>query len=174
MKLREGSLSYWLLMALEKTTDGVLSLDEFSYSAQMRAIKGIPSKPHHKALVMAIRRLRTKGIISYDTEQDKKIVLRLTSVGQDFLNKGSKTEWNGKYLVAIWDIPETKRIVRNLLRRRLKEWGFKNLQKSVWVSKRNVEQQLRALISELGIGKWVAVIESEDSSLRVLFGDSEA
>ena len=61
--------------------------------------------------------------------------------------------------MVIFDIPEEKRIIRNLFRRNLKKWGFKHLQKSVWISKRNVFDKLESYIKDLGIEKWIIVME---------------
>jgi phenylacetic acid degradation operon negative regulatory protein len=118
---------------------------------------------------MAIRRLRMRKIIEYEKNADGKIYYQLTDIGRDFLNSKKRIEIEGRYTVVVWDIPETKRTVRNLLRRRLKEWGFRSWQKSVWVSRRDVASKLRTFISEVGIEKWVGVIESEDPVLGSLF-----
>lgn len=168
MKIKKGSLGYNILLSLEKATDG-LTLESFSYAGQIRAFKGIPPETKVKSFSESIRRLRLNGIIEYKKDKKGQIIIKLSSLGKDFLGENKSIVWDGKYRVIIWDIPESKRIVRNLLRRRLREWGFKILQKSVWVSKRNVTQKLRNLISDLGINKWVVVIESNDNALEHLF-----
>jgi DNA-binding transcriptional regulator PaaX len=169
MFIKTGSISSKLLYALEKASNGILYLEEFTYSGQMKALAGIPIKHKDQALVMAIRRLRMRKIIEYEKNADGKIYYQLTDIGRDFLNSKKRIEIEGRYTVVVWDIPETKRTVRNLLRRRLKEWGFRSWQKSVWVSRRDVASKLRTFISEVGIEKWVGVIESEDPVLGSLF-----
>ena len=74
-------------------------------------------------------------------------------------------QWDKKWRIVIYDIPEDKRGVRDLFRRRLKEWGFKLWQKSTWITKKNVTEKLRRLIKQLGISDWVAVIESDDPAI---------
>jgi CRISPR-associated endonuclease Cas2 len=169
MKLRKGSLSYLILLSLEKAS-GFVDLNNFSYSAQMKALKGIPDSTSDKTLTETFRRLRLKGVIAYEKDTDGKIILRLTELGRQSLPE-KHIPWDGRYRIVIWDIPESKKRIRNLLRRRLKEWGFKSWQKSVWVSKRNVTQKLRSLINELGVDEWVSVIESDDNTLHTLFDD---
>lgn len=169
MKVKNGSVSYLLLLALEKAVDGVLYLEEFSYSGQIKTLAGVPLKHRDQALLMAVRRLRLKNIVNAQKNQDGKIYLQLTNIGKDFLDEKKVYESEGKYTVIMWDIPETRRVVRNLLRRRLKEWGFRSWQKSVWVSRRDVASKLRNFIAEVGIEKWVGVIESEDPILGSLF-----
>ncbi len=160
MRFRKGSITYWILLALEGAAEGI---EIFSYSGQMRAIKQLPPNVNGESLAVAIRRLRKKGIIEQDIEDDGKRLLKLTSLGKEYL--GIEEVWDGKYRIVVWDIPEKKRRIRDLFRRRLKDWNFKIWQKSIWISKRNVTAKLRVLISELELGNWVAVIESDDPFL---------
>jgi DNA-binding transcriptional regulator PaaX len=168
MIVKKGSLSDVLLLALEKAAEGALLLEDFTYEGQMRSWNGINIKKD-MSLVMAVRRLRENGMIERKKNQDNKTVLRLTNMGNEFVVGRSGNNWDGKYRLVIWDIPENKRVIRNLFRRKLKDFGFVLLQKSVWVSKRNVTSQLKGYIEELGLGNWVSVIESEDPTLARLF-----
>lgn len=70
-------------------------------------------------------------------------------------------EWDGKWRIVIFDIPEERRIIRNLFRRNLKKWGFKQLQKSVWISKSNFYSKIVDYIKDLGIDHWVVVLETD-------------
>ncbi len=163
MRIKEESLSYWILLTLEELTrDGVVN--PFSYSSQMKYLLSInhlrPGK-NRRSVSEAIRRMRLKGLLIKERNEEGNMILKITGVGIDIL--GVEKEWDGKYRIVLWDIPESKRRVRDLLRRRLKELEFKNVQKSVWVSKRDVTNNLRKLISELEIEKWVVVVESDDA-----------
>ncbi len=164
MKVRKGSLSYMILAALEKIADERI-IETFSYSAQMQALRNLPnlSSVDKNYLAKSIKRFKERGLLEYEEGKAGEIALKLTKAGREII--GIEEEWDGKYRVIIWDIPEKKRSLRNLLRRKLKEWKFESLQKSVWVSKRNVTRQLRDLIIELGMERWVTVIESDDPVL---------
>jgi CRISPR-associated endonuclease Cas2 len=165
MRINKGSLSYWILIALEGTVE---ILEAFSYSGQMKSLLGIP-QAKDASLAESIRRLRKRGLIEEERNREGKIILRLTELGKAFL--GKEGEWDSKYRIVVWDIPESKRKIRNLLRRRLKGWGFVLWQRSVWVSKSNVTDKLRELIRDLGIEEWVAVIESEDELFHKILND---
>ena len=169
MHIKKGSLKYWVLLGLEEAAkSGVL--ENFSYSSQMKYILNMSNlAPNTKRsyLVETIRRLRKNGLVKQEKSEEGKKLLKLTHLGKDFL--GTDEVWDGKYRIVIWDIPEKKRRVRDLFRRKLKEWEFKNWQKSVWVSKRNVTEKLRSLIKDLEIEDWVAVVESDDPSLSNRF-----
>ncbi|EKD64903.1 MAG: hypothetical protein ACD_50C00254G0001 [uncultured bacterium] len=163
MKVRKGSLGYWVLLSLEGMVEG---LEAFSYSGQMRSMLNLPSNAKQSSLAQAIRRLRRNGLIEQEMDEQGKTILKLSELGKDFL--GRKEAWDGRYRIIIWDIPEKKRRIRDLFRRRLRDWGFKSWQRSVWVSKQNVTDKLRKLIKDLDIESWVAVIESDDSSLSYI------
>lgn len=166
MKVRKGSISHALLLILEKTIDGNVRVEDFAYH-HYRYHYGAPDLKK-SALSEAIKRLREKGFIEKEIK-DGKVILKLTNLGKEALGEPSE-EWDGKVRIVIFDIPEKKRVVRDLLRRKLKNWGFKKWQLSVWITKRNVTEKLRSLISELGIEQWVAVIESDDPFLvHVMF-----
>jgi len=154
-------MGYILLTVLEKTVDGLVLLEDFTYNNYKYAY-GSPNLKK-SAISMAIKRLKERGYIEKDLNEGKAI-LKITSLGRDYLKEDNQ-EWDGQYRIVIWDIPEKKRTIRNLLRRRLKSWGFKQWQKSVWISKKNVTSRLRELISEIGVDKMVMVIESNDTTL---------
>lgn len=164
MKVRKGSLSYWILFGLEKTVDGIVSLEDFTYNSYKYMGPNLGPGLKKSSLSRAIKRLRTKGLIT-DEINEGKVILKLTNLGMDIIKPDRDEEWDGTYRIIIWDIPENKRRIRDLLRRRMKEWGFKSWQRSVWASKKNVTGKVRKLITDLGIEKWVAIVESNDPSL---------
>lgn len=159
MRTYKKSLTNAILFALEKTVDGYIRLEDFAYH-HYRYHYGVP---HLKksSLSQALKRLREGGLIEQVKLKDD-IIIKLTEEGRDLISdRFEDKDWDGKWRVVIFDIPEEKRIIRNLFRRNLKKWGFKHLQKSVWVSKRNVFDKLESYIKDLGIEKWVIVMEAE-------------
>ena len=61
--------------------------------------------------------------------------------------------WDGKWRVLMFDIPERRKKVRDVLRRLFFEAGFLRLQDSVWVSPYNCEDVVALLKADLKIGK---------------------
>lgn len=152
-------------MALEKSVDGCIRIEDFLYNTHSYAYGSGWQYPLKKSdLSVALKRLRENGFI--DCVDDNSLAFRLTSSGKDqalwIKMKEENTKWDGKWRLVIWDIPETRRSVRDLLRSKLKELGFKQLQKSVWGSKKNCTNVLREFIKQVGIEKWVMVIESDN------------
>ena len=165
MKIHKGKLSQTILLALEKTVDGYIRLEDFLYNTHIYA-KGYERTLKKSEFSQALKRLRERGLVERGLIDENKIIFKLTQLGRDALGFESVREfdWDGKWRVVIFDIPEKNKRVRNQFRRRLKHWGFKNWQQSVWVSKNDITDKLRYLIEELGIGQWVAVFESDNVS----------
>ncbi len=159
------SLGKLVLLALEKTVDGYVGMEDFLYNPGFY-IQGMREVPK-SSLSQALKRLREKGYIEKvpDKKDESKIIFKLTQPGEEFLllsKSEQEVKWDGKWRIVVFDIPEKNRAVRNILRSRLKLWGFSPWQQSVWASKKNLTNKLRSLVKDLGIEDWVLVIESEN------------
>ncbi|MBI2017728.1 helix-turn-helix transcriptional regulator [Candidatus Daviesbacteria bacterium] len=166
--IRKKTIGKFVLFALEKAIDGVVIFDDLIHHPNWYAYGGGWEYPLKKsALSQALKRLREKGYIEKSNNKDiDKIIYKLTDQGRELILLGKdedEIEWDGKWRIVIFDIPENKKVVREVLRGRLKLWGFQLWQKSVWASKKNLTNKLRGLIKELGIEDWVLVIESENA-----------
>lgn len=162
---KKESIGKLVLFALEKAVDGYVVLEDFMYNPGFY-VAGMREVPK-SSLAQALKRLREKGFIEKSTDKnEEKIILKLTEIGKEFLylsKSDEEVEWDGRWRIVVFDIPESKRLVRDILRSRLKIWGFQPWQKSVWASKKNVITKLRLLIKELDIEDWVLVIESNNT-----------
>lgn len=170
--VNKKSLSWYILLALEKTVDLGVELNDMVNNPNYYIYGTGNENLKQSAFSQAIKRLRERGLIeNYKVDADK-VMIKLTALGKDALGRDEKKEWDGKWRIVLFDIPEQKRIVRNLFRRRLKEWGFKNLQQSVWVTQRNITDRLKILIHDLKVEDWVAVIESDNVSFgnKMMYG----
>lgn len=162
---KKKSTSEFILLTLEKTVNGYIRMEDFLNNPGFYAYSGGWQYPLKKnTLVIALRRLREKGLV--DFIDDKTLMFKLTDLGKDkalwVKMKETEEKWDGKWRFIIWDIPEKRKSVRNLLRSKLKQLGFQQFQKSVWGSKKNCTKILREFIKQIGIEDWVMVIESEN------------
>lgn len=162
---RKKSLGHFILLALEKTIDGYVRFDDLINNPGYYAYHGGWEYPLNKSsLAKALKRLRENGFV--DFIEDEELTIRLTDRGKEkvILAKlfQDDEEWDGKYRLVIFDVPEKRRLVRDTLRTRLKNWGFVPWQQSVWVSKKNCTDVLRDFIKSVGIEKWVLVVESDN------------
>ncbi|OGE65071.1 hypothetical protein A3I48_02835 [Candidatus Daviesbacteria bacterium RIFCSPLOWO2_02_FULL_36_7] len=166
--IKKNSLSYFLLLGLEKSIQSGVLLMDFAYNSHLYVYPGRdPREINYGALYQAVRDLREKGFI--ETGKDgRKILLKLTETGrQEAIIRKLLTEevWDGKWRVAIFDIPEKHKKLRHALRRKLREWEFTPWQKSVWISKKDLVNPLRNFINEIDISQWVKVFKAEDIKL---------
>lgn len=156
------SLTNFILFALEKSVDGYSRFEDFTYHSY-RYRWGIPELKKSE-LATALKRLRENGLV--ELISDKELVFRLTEQGREKAVLASlqieDEKWDGRYRVVIFDIPEKRRIARDLLRSNLKSWGFTPWQKSVWVTKKNCTKLLREYIKKIGMQDWVMVLESDN------------
>jgi DNA-binding transcriptional regulator PaaX len=155
------SLSYLVLLALEKSVDGFARIEDMYRHGHNYGYSTFLPKSQ---LALTIKRLRENGLI--DFVDDEKLIIRLTDVGKEKAlwskMKLEDEKWDGKWRVVIWDIPEKRRSARDVLRFKLKQLGFIRWQRSVWISKKNCTKLLRDYIKSVGISDWVKVIESNN------------
>ena len=148
-----------VLLILEKSVDGYLAFESFVYHPMWEQRNLRKSE-----LSRVLQRLRERGLV--ELVSDSELNFRLTDSGRDKalwakLKLGNE-KWDGRWRLVIWDIPEKRRLTRDLLRYKLKQLGFNQWQKSVWASKVNCTQLLRDFIKKTGIEDWVMVIESDN------------
>ncbi|MFA6145756.1 MAG: CRISPR-associated endonuclease Cas2 [Patescibacteria group bacterium] len=72
--------------------------------------------------------------------------------------KDSKDEW----LMIIFDIPENMRRNRDMLRRFLYTLGFQKVQQSVWASPYDVYDELKAVVNNLNIRKYIKILKVKE------------
>ena len=162
MRLKQN-LTDLILMALEKTVDGYIRIEDFTYNPH-KYIEGYPRILNKSMVSRAIKRLREKGLV--DFLSDEYIILQLTDSGRERVIwskiKSNPKQWDSIWRIVIFDIPEKRRRARDLLRSKLKQWGFVPWQKSVWVTKADCTIELRNFIKRSGIQEWVLVIETSN------------
>ncbi len=138
-----------------------------------------PKEVSRKSALVAIHRLYKKGYVKKGIIEDE-ICIKLTELGFDKLLqmrqvRKEKTifqinpisdKWDGKWRVAVFDIPEQNRRIRQALRMGLRMLEFKPLQKSVWISKINCTKELRDYINSLDLSDYVLVFETKDLGLQ--------
>lgn len=122
------------------------------------AVSGMPSEWR-----MVLYRLKRRKLL----EQQKRggrLMIRLTDRGRyralvKALRRAPDHYRVGEGCVVLFDIPETERAARNLFRYFLKECGFRLLQRSVWVSRKNVATLVAQFVKKNKLKPWIQVIE---------------
>ncbi len=83
---------------------------------------------------------------------------------------------DGIWKIVIFDIPEVKRQVRNVLRSKLASLGFKKWQNSIWISPYTIAPEIEAELNELAKHYFIRLVKTTDinetSDLEKIFEES--
>jgi phenylacetic acid degradation operon negative regulatory protein len=122
-------------------------LEEFGHNAQ--SIRAAISRMHKQGWVES----RKEGNKSYYylNERGQK---RIEEAAQRIF-KLQSTEWDGKWRMLIYSIPEEKRNLRDELRKELVWSGFGSLTYSTYISPNPLEEQIYDMISRYNIEPYV-------------------
>lgn len=126
--------------------------------------------------------LRKKGLIDI-RHQRRQIYISLTDEGKkkagrykiDDLKIEEPKKWDGKWRVLVFDIEDKHKIKREALRGKLKELGFYQMQKSVWVCPYEFKKEIVILRDFFGLTDGeMKIIDAErienDSLIRQFHG----
>jgi len=115
----------------------------------------------------ALHRLKYKKLV-YCERQRGKIIFALTEDGEKAaekikykLGKNKPKKWDGKWRVIVFDVPEKLRGKRDLLRRELNNFGFMQLQRSVWVYPHPLPKEFIDLWKAADIFKHCVIFEAD-------------
>src|SRR3989344_2732209 len=115
--IKKGSLSYYLLLSLEKGLETGTPFLDFLAKPHSFIWTGYRTNLNYSNLYKTIRQLRIRGYIE-SSKDGRKMLLKLTDKGKQevTLKKLLENEtWDGKWRVIIFDIPEKHRKLRNAL-----------------------------------------------------------
>lgn len=103
-------------------------------------------KYNHNSLSHVINKLKKQGLIELIKEEGY-LKFQITQLGEQRINSllpiyQNKRPWNRKFYLITYDIPESKRNQRNILRGHLKKLGAGLLQESVWICPYNIKKIL--------------------------------
>ena len=125
--------------------------------------------------------LKKKGFLQLKKEGHD-VCISLTKEGKkragkyqiDDLTIERPKRWDGKWRLVVFDIPNSSNIIRDVFRKKLKEFGFYPFQKSVWIYPFQCREEISLLREFFGVNKkQIQVLEvnrlEEDSFLRKKF-----
>lgn len=138
-------------------------------------------KKARKKAVDSFHYLKKKGLVEMEREGHD-IRIALTKKGRELAGKyqiddlsiPKPKKWDKKWRVIVFDIPSTSNMIRDIFRRKLKEFGFCQLQKSTWIYPFECKGEIRLLREFLGADtKQIQVLEvskmEDDGYLRKIF-----
>jgi phenylacetic acid degradation operon negative regulatory protein len=120
-----------------------------------------------QAVRAAISRMNKQGWVQAE-KQGNKSYYSLTERGADRMEEAAKRiyklkpeQWDGKWRILMYTIPEEIRNLRDELRKELVWSGFGALSNSCWISPNSLEKQVYALIDKYGIEDYVDFFVAE-------------
>lgn len=127
------------------------------------------------------RNMVNKGFLKY-VNKDGKVGIVLTTKGkkiaEEYIIKGfdlikKPKRWDNKWRLVMFDIPEKRKKIRNLIRFHLKRIGFIQIQESVWLYPYSCEELITLLKNNFTIENEVLYVTVEsfekDSHYKKIF-----
>lgn len=126
----------------------------------------------------ALWQLKKSRLIILDQKKDGTFVVELSEKGKRKIREFQFTElkipipkqWDGKWRIITFDIPNKRNAGREALRSKIKELDFYPLQKSVWVFPYPCEQEIEFIVEFFHLYPYVQIIEAtkikDDVKLR--------
>lgn len=133
-------------------------------------------KINEKALQEEIKKLYRSKLVERKRHPDGSFTFILTEKGKlkaltyHFQEMKIKREnWDGKWRIVIFDIPEKMRRGRDALRDKLKELGFYEFQKSVFIFPYECKDEIEFVIEFFNLRRYVrfGVLENIDNEIHL-------
>jgi DNA-binding transcriptional regulator PaaX len=140
------------------------------YFRIFKEVSGEWEKINKKSLERAIYDLYKSKLIREHENSDGSITMVLTDKGKkkiitfniDNLEIKKPKIWDKKWRMVIFDIPEKKRVARDILRETLKRIGFFEFQKSVFVYPYPCQDEIDYLIEYYEIRPYVRIVTATE------------
>ena len=120
-----------------------------------------------QAARVAVSRMMKQGWLQSE-KQDNRSYYFLTEQGISRIEEAGNRifklnpiEWDGKWRVLMYTIPEEKRHIRDELRQELLWSGFGSFSNACWISPNNLEKEVKLLIEKYDISEYVDFFISE-------------
>lgn len=138
-----------------------------------------------KQINNAMRYLKRKKLVEIIKDDNDIISVKLTNKGKsrvrefaiDTITIGKPHKWDGKWRILMFDIPTKPKIynqAREALRNKIKELGFYQMQKSVWVYPYECEDEILFIAEAFSVEKYIEIVTSDKllhgENLKGIFG----
>ena len=139
------------------------------------------NKVNNFRLRQQISRLRNRGFVKSQIK-NKKLIVTLSDKGKqkvleyniDGIELKKHKNWDGKWRVILFDIPESKKTARDALRCKFKFLGMKQLQKSVFVYPYDCKKEIFFVANFYNVADHIFYLEAKisdiEEKLKRIFG----
>jgi DNA-binding transcriptional regulator PaaX len=127
----------------------------------------------YRKLYTQLYQLEKRGYLERYKHKDLEF-LRITDKGEIAISTLNK-ERDNKWKMIIFDIPEDKRDIRDVLRTKLRQLGFRKWQNSIWLTPYKISPELNEELLALSKKYFVRLVTIEsinnESGLKELFAE---
>ena len=159
--------------ALQLLASGIVLGLSHSPKVHWRILKNIPKawkEIDRSILRKIIQEFKNDRLVDFKEESDGTISVVLSEKGEKFkLNydiddmKLKKPEqWDRKWRIVVFDIPEKKKTTREALRKKLLDLEFYQLQRSVWINPYECRKEIYFISEFFGIRNYLRYIIAEE------------
>ncbi|MFH1838265.1 MAG: hypothetical protein ABH808_02080 [Candidatus Kuenenbacteria bacterium] len=161
---------YDLIEEIDRTSEKFFpprTMQEFLYNDFYKLRKEYERKKDKKYFFQFINYLKKKDYIEIKNLKNKEGILLTKKGTEKVLNLKLKTEKrkrrsDKKYQMIIFDIPEKKKYLRDLLRKKLLQLEYRLFQRSVWVCPYDVLKETEKFLREHSLDPYVRIFLIEE------------
>ncbi|MGB9743250.1 MAG: CRISPR-associated endonuclease Cas2 [Minisyncoccales bacterium] len=127
-------------------------------------------KYDQRRLRAALKRMRKQRIIEFKETKNGETIIKITKKGEEKVLKykfqdlviPKPKKWDKIWRIVIFDIPNKKKLAREVLREKLKELGFYKIQKSVFVYPYECENEIEFIKAIFNIQPYILLIRAKE------------
>ncbi|HXK36159.1 MAG TPA: hypothetical protein VJ553_01090 [Candidatus Paceibacterota bacterium] len=157
---QKGRLSFKELMSMPLTTKGIARRTANSYYTALARLKRrrqiVRTTDHRYELTQIGEYAAMKAFVR------KEIVVLEEARMAEKTSTPTAQRWDGKWRIAIFDMPESKRPLRDYLRGMLKRLGCREFQRSMWIYPHRLPPFVGKLFEDPQVRKYVRLLTVSD------------
>lgn len=137
-----------------------------AWATGMRSILWSRAEPGETAYRLAQYRLEKAGFLAYRRVGGRPAVLAVTDAGLARQSPAVRPErrwnrrWHGRWNVLVYDVPESRRFYRDVLRRFLRRQRLGRLQDSVWITPDDIRPEFDDLSKAAAVEDYAVLFEA--------------
>lgn len=168
-KIILGVLGLGVIVCTGAVVPGILKAVESFRNADGGYIGDRAKKYSKKKIKDALAGLKRRKFVKVIKERDGKVKVKLTNKGRkrvlemslELVKIKKPEKWDGKWRIVIFDIPVEKNLAREALRSKMKNLGFCQLQKSVWINPYECEDEILFIAEAYEVERHIEIITAE-------------
>ena len=129
-------------------------------------LKKLDKRSREREVRRVVYYMKRRGLIKYATE-DYEHGIALTETGKQYLKQRDfeslaiprPTQWDKQWRLIFFDIPETQKSSRDRLTRKLRQLGFQQLQRSIWIHPFPCQVEIETVTETVGVRRFVTYLE---------------